>query len=294
MYHGNVVATLLCFLVPRRQALVWNIRHSLYDLSKEKRMTRLFILFNKWLSYLPDKIIYNSYKSRMQHETFGFNGKQSVRICNGVDLEQFCPPTKTFTCNFPWWSRTSITFALVARYHPMKDHSGFINSALLICRQRTDVCINFVLVGKNIDESNDELISLIPAEFREKFFLLGESNNVEKILKSIDCIVLSSAWGEGFPNILIEAMATNLLCISTDVGDSKEIIGRAGIVVPKQNAKALTNAMLSVINSSIQERLNFGHVARERVESNFSIGSVVDLYAKLYDELLLDSQKFYT
>nr|MDA3877952.1 glycosyl transferase family 1 [Halothiobacillus sp.] len=59
MYHGNLAAWLAQRMAPGRPALAWNIRHSLYGLSGEKRATRQVIRANRWLSGAPDALLYN-------------------------------------------------------------------------------------------------------------------------------------------------------------------------------------------------------------------------------------------
>jgi len=291
MYHGNLVASLLHFLFRENPILIWNIRHSLYDITKENRRTRCVINVNKWLSKLPAKIIYNSQTALKQHSDFGFDNSSSIRIPNGVDLKKFHSKKVPSEGLLPWKSKESFSFVNVARYHPMKDHNGFIKAASTISRNKANAGVNFVLVGKNIDHSNGELTSLISDDFRKNFYFLGERSDIEQILNTIDCLVLSSAWGEGFPNVLIEAMASSIPCISTDVGDAADIVGDSGVVIPRGDWRALANAMFDMLNKRDQERVLLGESARKSIEENFSLGSIVDKYTKLYDILIFGAEK---
>jgi len=94
---------------------------------------------------------------------------------------------------------------------------------------------------------------------------------------------LSSRIGEGFPNVLGEAMACGVPCVATDVGGSRMIIGESGIVVPPSNAVALGEAIVGVLKRPASERLQLGRVARLRVEEKFSISVVSRAYAELYE-----------
>jgi glycosyltransferase involved in cell wall biosynthesis len=63
-----------------------------------------------------------------------------------------------------------------------------------------------------------------------------------------DVVVLPSSWGEGFPNVLGEAIACGIPCVATDVGDSARIVAEsAGKVVPPSDAHALADAVLTVM-----------------------------------------------
>ena len=70
-------------------------------------------------------------------------------------------------------------------------------------------------------------------------FFFDEINDVNKILKFSNIFILTSSWGEGFPNIIGEAMLNKCQIISTNVGDVKEIINGYGSIVEKNNKSKL-------------------------------------------------------
>jgi len=98
----------------------------------------------------------------------------------------------------------------------------------------------------------------------------------------MDVAVLSSAWGDAFPNVVGEAMACATPCVVTDVGDAAYIVGNSGLVVSASNSEALANAMMTMIEMSDLKRSKIGEMARERVVALFSMESVVKQYEKLY------------
>ena len=98
--------------------------------------------------------------------------------------------------------------------------------------------------------------------------------------------MLSSAYGEAFPNVLAEAMACSLPCVTTDVGDAAEIVGDTGMVVPPMNEEALARAMLEMIAMDGDERHLLGAAARERVQTRFTLGRMAAGFRKVWDEVI--------
>jgi glycosyltransferase involved in cell wall biosynthesis len=105
-------------------------------------------------------------------------------------------------------------------------------------------------------------------------------------MTALDLAVSSSAFGEGFPNVLGEAMAAGVPCVTTDVGDSRAIVGDTGRTVPPQAPEALAEAMLDLLNLPAIERRALGMAARQRIADNYEIGDVAQRYLALYRDML--------
>ena len=207
-------------------------------------------------------------------------------IPNGFDLDEFRPDPDARS-----WFRKELGLSpvtplvgLVARYDPMKDHENFLRAAASVLKQRPG--IHFVLVGQGVDESNQELVT----EMRKhnislSLHLLGNRHDIRNIMPALDVLVLSSAFGEGFPNVLGEAMAAEVPCIVTDVGDAAQIIGNTGKVVGAKDAPGLAAAIREVVDMPVEERGRLGRAARRRIEECFSLPSVGRQYEGLYREL---------
>ena len=101
--------------------------------------------------------------------------------------------------------------------------------------------------------------------------------------QSIDAFLMTSIT-EGFPNVLVEAMASGLPCISTDVGDAKYIVQDLGSIVPPRNAKALADAILAYVQKTKAEKQSLKLATRERVEQNFSIETVSREYMRVWSQ----------
>lgn len=174
----------------------------------------------------------------------------------------------------------TVIIALVARVDPMKDHAAFLDAAQQVAKVRQNVC--FLLVGKD----TQTLASAVAAKgLTERVRLLGYRKDIECLLPAVDVVCLSSAFGEGFPNVLGEAMACGIPCVSTDVGDARSIIADTGLVVPARDPASLAHAMIDLIDRGPSGREHLGYAARIRIETEYSLAKIVEQYSALYSDL---------
>lgn len=285
MYHGNLAASLAALLAPGRPAVAWNVRQSLYELKNEKRLTRQVIRVNRSLAGKAQAIVYNSWLSRRQHEAFGFEASRGRVIPNGFDLERLRPEPETGKAVRQELGLPDGAHVVghVARFHPMKDHTSFLRAAVKVAREIPSA--RFVLAGREVSPDNPALAGIVPPELLERFVFTGERGDVQRLMQAMDVLATSSAWGEAFPNVVGEAMACGVPCVVTDVGDSTDIVGESGIVVPPSDHDALARALLEMLRKRPEERQALGQAARQRIEAHYGLESVVDQYADLYTEL---------
>lgn len=286
MYHGNLAAIFARIFQISKAPVIWNIRQSLYDIKKEKLLTQFIIRANSFFSSYCDVIIYNSHLSARQHEAFGFNKNRTVVIPNGFDTNLF-KPNEIFKNQFKKdlnLSSDTFVIGLVGRYHPMKDHMNFINAACELIEKNDS--LRFIMIGSGVDSTNLQLISkLKDLSVNDKFILLGERSDTAQITNCFDIAVSSSAWGEGFPNVIGEAMSCAVPCVVTDVGDSSYVVADTGFVVPPRNSHALASAIIKLIDYP-EKRLELGRLARKRIVENFSQEFIALEYEKIYLRLI--------
>ncbi len=290
MYHGNLAASMVRYFLSGHLVLAWNIRHSLSDLAYEKPMTRQVIRANRLCSSVPDVLLYNSHLSRKQHEAFGFSSLNGWVIPNGIDLQKFC-----FSSDARLRVRAELSIPAealivghVARLHPMKDHANFLQAAEMIALRYPNA--HFVLSGRDVSLDNASLKKKIPIVLQNRFHLLGERRDVADLMSAMDVFCLCSAWGEGFPNVLGEAMAVGIPCVATDVGDSALVIGDCGVVVTPRDKAALAFGIESLFALPITERRLLGEQARSRIEDKFTLGAIVEQYAARYKTIILEKR----
>ena len=172
---------------------------------------------------------------------------------------------------------------VVARFDPQKNHVGFLDAAQHIAKARPNV--HFVLVGTEVTWENETLRQKIEdSGLRARLHLLGSRTDIARMMASFDVLV-SSSYGEAFPNVLGEAMACGVPCVATNAGDSAYIVGDTGRIVSVGDMHALAGSVVDVLSMSSTERTAVGNRARARVEELFEIGQIAKEYEKIFEEV---------
>ncbi len=287
MYHGNLAASIVAGLMKRSPPVVWNVRHSINRLDEECRPTRWIIKGGALMSRYAKKIIYNSHVSAHQHERLGYSQGRTVVIPNGFDTADFGPSEerRRHMRSTSGISADQFVVGMLARYHPMKDHANFIQAAKRILATHPNAV--FLLAGRDVTLENVALRERITTSgLTTSVRLLGEIADVPSFMAALDVLASASAYGEGFPNVVGEAMAVGVPCVVTDVGDSAMLVGDQGSVVPPRDPSALATAIGTLIDLGTDARGKIGLEARDRIVKNFSLADVSGRYAALYGEVL--------
>lgn len=287
MYHGNVMASLSSAFSRSHAPVVWNVQQSVREVADYGRMTAMVIRVGSLMSKSPAKIIYVSHIGAKQHEALGYDAERGVVIANGIDCVAFRPDDEARHSVRAELgvSPESVLVGLIARYHPMKDHGGFLIAAAQVLRSHPSV--HFMLVGRGVSKEEVTLSKTIAEHhLQDRVFLLGERRDVARLTAALDIACSASAWGEAFSNAIGEAMACGVPCVVTDVGDSAHIVGETGLVVPPGDSARLAQAITQLIETW-PERRQLGLAARQRVQTEFSLPSVADQYEQLYEGLVL-------
>jgi len=122
----------------------------------------------------------------------------------------------------------------------------------------------------------------------EHVHLLGERRDITRLLAAIDIVSCSSAYGEGTPTSIGEALATGIPCVVTAVGDAPLLVGEAGLVVPPRTPLLLAQAWEQLIQAGPEQRADLGRTARERIRSQYSLEAMVGQYEHLYSAMKKD------
>jgi glycosyltransferase involved in cell wall biosynthesis len=146
-----------------------------------------------------------------------------------------------------------------------------------------------VLAGEGVAPDNAALAASIEdAGLAGAVSLLGVRPDIDRLMPGLDAFALSSAYGEAFPNVLIEAMASGVPCVATDVGESALILADTGLVVPPRDPGALAAALERLLAADPAERARRGEAARRRVLDHYALTAVADRYLRLYRHVLAE------
>lgn len=282
MYHGNLAASLTRWL-GHRGVIVWNVRHSVHDMSREKASTRWIIRSGAWLSGSPARIVYNSATAAKQHEGIGYPSDKRVILPNGFDLERFKPDLEVRVTRRASFGIPPNRFLLgvLGRAHPMKNHLGWLKAFRMLVDQGLPV--HCVMCGTGVADREGSVATAVwEMGLESNITLLPPTDSPESLYPALDLLVMPSLWGEGFPNVVGEAMSCGVSCVATDVGDSAFIVGDTGVIVAPRDTDVLANAIIGFLSKTPDERAALGTAARRRIEERYSLRRVVDQYANLY------------
>jgi glycosyltransferase involved in cell wall biosynthesis len=283
MYHADVLTALTCR--GTGTPFLWNVRCSDMNMSDYSALSALTIRAAAHLSPWPAGIVVNSIAGREYHQRIGYQPRAWYFIPNGFDLTRFRPNAEArreIRAEAGIHEQTPLV-GLISRFDPMKDHAGFFEAAAMVAR-RTGA--HFLLAGAGVEESNAALCRLFAnPDLQGRVHLLGYRGDVDRMMAALDVNVLSSAYGEGFPNVIGEAMASGTICVTTDAGDAGMIVGDCGFVVPPREPAALADAITAAIRLPSGERLALERRSRQRIEEHFSVDAVVRQYQDLYEAI---------
>lgn len=289
MYHADLAGGLAA-----RSAgsipVAWNIRHSDLDPAHMKKRTiRVAKLCARLSRRIPKRIVCCSKASMETHAATGYDKEKMVVIPNGFDTALFVPDSgarSSVRKELDLGGDTPL-IGLVARYHPQKDHATFLRAAGILHAEVPEV--RFVLCGREVNAGNRELTELVEeAGLDDATFLLGRRTDIPRIQASLDIASSSASSGEGFPNIIGEAMSCGVPCVVTSVGDSAEIVGDCGVVADPGNPEALAAGWKKILAMSSGDRGALSSRCRERIVRKYEIGAVTARYEVMYLGMLGD------
>jgi glycosyltransferase involved in cell wall biosynthesis len=281
---ANLLSVLIKPWVPKLR-IVWGVRASNVDFASYDWLAGLTFRVSCRLARFADLIICNSVSGRDFHAGKGYPATRMVVIPNGIDTARFKPdPLARGDVRREWGAANDqLLIGLIGRLDPMKDHPTFLRAAARF-RDRHDV--RFVCIGGG-SESYSSMLRRMATELGLDSSLtwVGARTDMPRVYNALELALSSSSWGEGFPNVIAEAMATGVPCVVTDVGDSRVAVGDDGWVCRPHDPADLARAIESAI-SSRSELAAVGERARERVGTEFSTERLVATTAQHLDEIL--------
>ncbi len=212
-----------------------------------------------------------------------------VVIPNGVDVERYCPATPDIRNRL----RIRLDLPLDAPIVIFVGQVGHRKGADLLLRAWAEVTqrlesVRLVLVGP-IGEDLPLPQDAVPVEHwlsqARQVIILGQRGDVQDCLRASDVFALPSRM-EGLPNALIEAMATGLACVASDIGGNVDLITNEvdGLLVAAGSVEQLVGALMRLLQSDGQ-RQQYGENARKTVQDRFALSDTADRYLELYRRL---------
>lgn len=270
MYHADLMATAAWRLSGRMRAtrLYWGVRCSDMDASRYGRSFRIVRAACARWSALPTAVVANSDAGRAWHRRLGYRPQSFQVIPNGIDTDRFRPDPAARQALRAELGLVAAEPLLihVARVDPMKDHATLIGA---LDRLHGVVAL---AVG-----TGTEALPSHPRLHR-----LGLRTDTPRLFAAADAVVSTSAFGEGFSNVIAEGMAAGLPAVATDVGDARIIVGDCGAVVPPRQPAALADAVQALLALPAEERTALGRRARERIVGRFSLQRMVAAFDALH------------
>jgi len=282
MYHADLLGGLVGRLAGIKN-IIWNIRNTEIPQSEWSVTGIIIKICAKLSNTVPHKIVCCAHAVMQSHAALGYCIERMKVIPNGYESEAWALPSQSKNDIKKIYDLPldSIIIGVVGRFDRLKGYDVFIEAAAILskCNHRG---LFFLMVGRNVDDKNAELLSLIAEKGGgAPFKLMGERKDIPQVMYALDIFCLSSR-AEGFPNVVAEAMLMEVPCVVTDVGDAGLIVGTAGKVVPPNQPAALADALLSVVCMNEAQRTAIGHDARKRILQRFDINAVAQLYEDVY------------
>lgn len=278
MYHADFAGGVAARLAGIRR-VVWGVHHANLSPRHNKIFTLVAVYICSLLSRcVPDRIILCSERGRELHTSIGYDPSRMVVIPNGYDLQRFKPDgraRRSVRAELGLTYETTLV-GLIARDDPLKNLTGFVTAAAWVNAVIPNV--HFLLAGQGIDANNCVLVEAIAGAGLDGIFhLLGTRNDIPRLMASLDVLALSS-HGEAFPNVLGEAMACGIPCVSTRAGDAADIIGDTGGLAPLGDMELLAERMIEILQLPPDARRALGARARARVRECYSLKNIVRRY----------------
>ena len=284
MYHADLIGGLAARLAGNR-SVIWGIRTT--DIRSCSRSAS----FVRWLcaklsTWLPSVIVSAAEASKRSHIAVGYDVSKMVVVPNGYDFSwlQASVEVRLSLREQAGFYQDDVVLGSLGRFHADKDQENFVRVAGLLAPRFSK--LRFLMVGRNLTWNNLLLAGWIDQTgFKERFVLLGERKDVPQCLAAMDIFCLHSRT-EGFPNVLAEAMAMGLPCITTNVGDAVMLLADTGLVVPKEDSPAMAKGVEQMLTLSPEARIALGLRAKARVVTEFSMELARQRFETIYQQVL--------
>jgi sugar transferase (PEP-CTERM/EpsH1 system associated) len=200
-------------------------------------------------------------------------------IRNGIDTARFRPDKRDAARHSFGLGPRDVVIGTAGRLVPVKDHATLLNALALLKSQ--GVAFRAIIAGDGPLRAT--LAALAGSTgLAHAVDFLGERGDIEDVMAACDVFALSST-SEGLSNTIMEAMATGLPVVATDVGGTEELVedGRTGLLVPPSDPAAFAAALADLAKDEAK-RHSMGLAGRQRMERDYSLDRMIHAYEELY------------
>lgn len=212
------------------------------------------------------------------------------QIYNGVDTERFSLPQngrQSLPVGGDFAARETFVVGSIGRMDAVKDQLTLVKAFIDLINSVPDGRKRLRLVHIGDGELREPALEMLGAAGVQRYaWFPGMREDVSELMRGFDVFVLPSL-AEGISNTILEAMATGLPVVATNVGGNAELViqDQTGLLVPPADPPAMGEAIATYFDAPDLARRH-GNAGRARVEQTFSIERMVEQYLSVYDELL--------
>jgi len=285
LYHADFLGGLAARVAGIRN-VIWGVRTTDVDGGCSRATAFVRHACASLSRWIPHTIVCVAEAARRSHSLVGYDTGRMVVVGNGFDLsvltsDQSQRGQLRAQCGF---DKDDVVVGTLGRFNLDKDHANFVQAAGQLARRHPR--LRFLMVGENLDARNAVLMGWIEATgHADRFVLLGERSDVAVCLAAMDIFCLSSRT-EAFPNVVGEAMAMGLPCVSTDVGDVGVLMADTGVLVPKADPAALAQGVAGLMALGPAYREQMGQKAQERIRATFTMACVRKRFEGIYENVI--------
>lgn len=285
LYMSDFVGGIAAVTVGKSK-LYWSIRQSNVSYSQNKLHTFLLIRVCGILSrILPLHVIACSEVAMMAHVKKCFYAEKKIAIIpNGVNTKELRYDNEkrtVFRNELGLGDNKTKIIAFIGRYDIQKGVDNFIEIAAIIKGKISD-CL-FLLIGPECTSNNTELVDLLMnSNVQSCSKLMGPRNDIKNLLSGIDLLVIASR-GEAFPNVLVEAMSTEVPVVTTNVGEIPIILeGIQHCYQPGDN-EGMAKRGIELLLAENDGRNEYKQQLRNRIRERYEFETIMKMYREKYE-----------
>ncbi len=238
------------------------------------------VIVNPFLSLMTAYITAISSATRDALIRFeNFPSRKIKVVYNGISDAKYRLPRDTNVRKSLGISENAYILGTVARLDPIKNQKMMIKALKIVRRSFPETFL--IIVG---DGPERETLKNFASELQVSSHVVftGFREDTHLFYRNMDMFLLTS-FSEGTAMTLLEAMASCLPCIATNVGGNPEIVRdrETGFVIPGDNEEILAEKIIYLFEEkSMREKM--GQAGRRRFEENFTAKKMAEAYQEMY------------